>query len=190
MANTELSQSGDGTIGGEIRSDLLGNISTHLASLQGFDVMALELIQNADDAGATTIRFDVTPEHLGVWNDGEFSFCGSMGEYPCPWETQGTRTGKNSGCDFHQITVVARGGKLSNPDNIGRFGIGFVSTYQITDTPNIFSANHHLSLLTGSGRYTFGPHPKTRGTQFILPWARDPETLTRQRLRCSPVDDA
>ena len=30
-------------------ADLLGNIQQALAGLQGFDVMALELIQNADD---------------------------------------------------------------------------------------------------------------------------------------------
>ena len=36
-------------------ADLLGNIQQALAGLQGFDVMAFELIQNADDAGATSL---------------------------------------------------------------------------------------------------------------------------------------
>ena len=36
-------------------ADLLGNIQQALAGLQGFGVMAMELIQNADDAGAAPI---------------------------------------------------------------------------------------------------------------------------------------
>ncbi len=40
-------------------ADLLGNIQQALAGLQGFGVMALELIQNADDAGADNLIFDV-----------------------------------------------------------------------------------------------------------------------------------
>ena len=33
---------------GSYTANLLGNIRSHLAGLQGYDVMALELIQNAD----------------------------------------------------------------------------------------------------------------------------------------------
>ena len=36
--------------------DLIGGLSAHLKSLQGYDVMALELLQNADDAKATKIN--------------------------------------------------------------------------------------------------------------------------------------
>jgi hypothetical protein len=42
--NTQSRRSGSYT------ANLLGNIRSHLAGLQGYDVMALELIQNADDA--------------------------------------------------------------------------------------------------------------------------------------------
>jgi hypothetical protein len=174
---------------GDIRSNLLGNISTHLASLQGFDVMALELIQNADDAGAKTIRFEVTPEYLGVWNDGEFDYCGAINTHPCSKTLEQRASKKNAACDFHQITEVGFGGKLSNPDNIGRFGIGFVSVYQITDQPDILSANQRLSLIVGRGRYQLRANPQTTGSQFILPWARDPDSQTRRGLQCSPVTD-
>lgn len=43
---------------GSYTANLLGNIRSHLAGLQGYDVMALELIQNADDAKAKSV---------GVW---------------------------------------------------------------------------------------------------------------------------
>jgi hypothetical protein len=42
---------------GSYTANLLGNIRSHLAGLQGYDVMALELIQNADDAKAESVVF-------------------------------------------------------------------------------------------------------------------------------------
>ena len=52
-------------------ADLLGNIQQALAGLQGFGVMALELIQNADDAGAAGVL--------------EVSAVLSMHTIPCPF---------------------------------------------------------------------------------------------------------
>ena len=52
---------------------LLGNIRQILTGLQGFDSMALEIIQNADDARATKIRFDVTDASLRIWNNASFT---------------------------------------------------------------------------------------------------------------------
>jgi hypothetical protein len=51
---------------GSYTANLLGNIRSHLAGLQGFDVMALELLQNADDARASSIRFDISAEKLRI----------------------------------------------------------------------------------------------------------------------------
>ena len=42
--------------------DLMGGIRSHLAALQGYDIMALELIQNADDAKAEAVVFDITDQ--------------------------------------------------------------------------------------------------------------------------------
>ena len=55
--------------------DLIGGIRSHLAGLQGYDVMALELIQNADDAKADAITFDITEQGLLVFNSGQFTYC-------------------------------------------------------------------------------------------------------------------
>ena len=48
---------------GSYTANLLGNIRSHLAGLQSYDVMALELTQNADDAKAEEIIFDITDRH-------------------------------------------------------------------------------------------------------------------------------
>jgi len=49
-----------------------------LAGLQGYDVMALELIQNADDAKAESVVFDITDRGLLVINSGKFTYCGGL----------------------------------------------------------------------------------------------------------------
>lgn len=61
---------------GSYTANLLGNIRSHLAGLQGYDVMALELIQNADDAKAEAVVFDISDRGLLVVNSGKFTYCG------------------------------------------------------------------------------------------------------------------
>lgn len=119
---------------GSYTANLLGNIRSHLAGLQGYDVMALELIQNADDAKAESVVFDVTDQGLVVFNSGQFTYCGDL-DRQCAFLAEG-----NYKCDYHRITDVGSGGKLTRGENIGRFGIGFVSTYQVTDHPEIRSS--------------------------------------------------
>ena len=118
---------------------LISNIRQILTGLQGFDSMAREIIQNADDAGARSIRFDITDEALVVWNDAAFLSCG-LNSDECPWTTSGSpQLGKRKACDFHAISKVGSGNKYNQPGLIGRFGIGFVSVYQLTDQPVIRS---------------------------------------------------
>lgn len=118
---------------------LISNIRQILTGLQGFDSMAREIIQNADDAGAKNIRFDITDDALVVWNDEGFLSCG-LNSDECPWSREGSpHLGKRKSCDFHAISKVGSGNKYNQPGLIGRFGIGFVSVYQLTDQPIIRS---------------------------------------------------
>ena len=132
---------------GSYTANLLGNIRSHLAGLQGYDVMALELIQNADDAKAEEIVFDISDKGLLVRNSGQFSYCGDL-DKPCAFLAE-----VDEKCDYHRITDVGSGGKLSSSENIGRFGIGFVSTYQVTDHPEIRSLGIRLILHPEQGRW-------------------------------------
>ncbi len=169
---------------GSYTANLLGNIKSHLAGLQGYDVMALELIQNADDAKATTIVFDVTDQGLKVFNSGKFTYCGDLRTRPC-----GLVASNNYGCDFHRIADVGSGGKLSRGDNIGRFGIGFVSTYQVTDHPEIRSAGSKLTLYPEKAQWFIESFPQSDGTTFFLPWADSPDTEVRLALGISHVSE-
>lgn len=144
--------------------------------------MALELIQNADDAKAEEIVFDITDRGLLVRNSGQFTYCGDLNSRPCSFVT------KNSySCDYHRIADVGSGGKLSRGENIGRFGIGFVSTYQVTDHPEIRSSGIKLTLLPEQGQWFIEPFEEPNGTSFFLPWADDHESEARLALGVSHV---
>ena len=167
---------------GSYTANLLGNIRSHLAGLQGYDVMALELIQNADDAKAEEIVFDITDRGLLVRNSGKFTYCGDLHSRPC-----GFIAANNYSCDYHRIADVGSGGKLSRGENIGRFGIGFVSTYQVTDHPEIRSSGIKLTLHPEQGQWFIEPFDEPTGTSFFLPWADDPNSEARLALGVSHV---
>lgn len=166
---------------GNYTANLLGNIRGHLAGLQGYDIMALELIQNADDAKAEAVVFDITDDALVVWNSGTFTYCGEMS--PQCWMMQE----EGYSCDFHRIADVGSGGKLAKSENIGRFGIGFVSTYQITDHPEIYSSGLKLQLIPEKGEFVSAEVPVEEGTEFFLPWATDPNSIARREIGATAV---
>ena len=171
---------------GSYTANLLGNIRSHPAGLQGYDVMALELIQNADDAKAEEIVFNITRDGLVVRNSGEFTYCGDLDSCACTFKAD---TGRN--CDYHRITEVGSGDKLLQPENIGRFGIGFLSVYQITDHPKVRSSGIKLTLVPESGEwYIEELFDESAGTTFSLPWARSPNTSARLKLGVSHVSAA
>lgn len=164
--------------------DLIGGLSAHLKSLQGYDVMALELLQNADDAKATKIVFDICDDGLRVWNSGIFSYCGDL-EHECSlYKEKGGKT-----CDFHNLVVFQKKGKSEDSDNIGRFGIGFASTYQITDNPEVISNGIHLRFNPLDVDIEIKNVPKTKGTNFFFPWAFDANSKTRIGLLASNITD-
>src|SRR5260370_40947259 len=62
-----------------------GNLGRGLRDLTGFGTLMFELLHNADDAGATTVRIDVGREALVVVNDAGFSGCGNQDPVPDEW---------------------------------------------------------------------------------------------------------
>lgn len=77
-----------------------------------------ELLQNAEDTGATEASFTLTEE--GCW-----------------FEHNGTRPFTES--DVRSITGIHNSTKIKAPDQIGKFGVGFKSVFVYTLTPTIYS---------------------------------------------------
>jgi len=176
--------------------DYRGHLASRLRELEGFDTLAYELIQNADDAeGVSKISFDITNEALIVENDGKFSDCGKGGEQQeCSWQDE-----KGHMCDFHRFRKVSSEDKRRQEDTTGAFGIGFSVVYQITDQPELISSGRHwiirewekedqrIEVCSGCDQCQ---KPNLPGTRFIFPWARDKDSELRRSLNLTAVDDS
>ncbi len=173
------------------RIDHMGNLGEHLQDLVGFETLAHELLQNAEDARATRVVFDVRCDSLVVENDATFSDCGTVDDHRvvvCPWEASHTPS-----CDWHNLTVIAGRQKQDREETIGKFGVGFLSVYQLTDRPEVIAGRHWvLEEWQAEGDRIYqcpgcDSCALPDGTRFVLPFARDPDSLMRRALHAAPV---
>ena len=93
-----------------------------------------ELLQNADDAGATRVRFCLGPDSLVFAHDGKKRFFVSN---PDTVEID-KATGKYG--SVNSITAIGYSNKPGE-NAIGKFGIGFMSVFQYTKSPKIYDTN-------------------------------------------------
>lgn len=84
-----------------------------------------ELLQNAEDAGASKVRFVLK-------NDS------------CEFEHNGAKLFTID--DVESITNIGSGTKAEDPTNIGKFGIGFKAVFAYTSTPEIESGGFHFLI--------------------------------------------
>ena len=124
---------------------------------EGLDVFK-EIIQNADDAGATEVKFLIDwRENLSskskLLSDGM-----EMCHGPALWAYNNA---KFSDKDIDNICNIAAASKKEYLDKIGRVGLGFTSVYHITDVPSIVSGSYvmifdprtnHLGTRVNAGR--------------------------------------
>jgi hypothetical protein len=83
-----------------------------------------ELIQNAEDAGATEVVFELFGDRLELRHDGR------------PF----------TAADVRGVCGVGQSGKSGDLTSIGKFGIGFKSVYAYTRTPRIHSGAEHFRI--------------------------------------------
>jgi hypothetical protein len=122
-----------------------------------------ELIQNAEDAGATELAFELFGDRLEVRHDGR------------PFTE----------ADVRGICGVGQGTKAEDLTQIGKFGIGFKSVYAYTNTPRIYSSDERFRI----EKYV-RPHPvepldePADGTVFVFPFDRTevPAALAVQEI--------
>lgn len=104
----------------------------------GFAVLK-ELVQNADDGGATEVRFlydQRTNEDATTCLIDE-GLRGSQG--PALWAFNDATFQDE---DFVNITKLNEGTKVHDTEKIGKFGLGFSSVYNLTDVPMFVSRNY------------------------------------------------
>ncbi len=93
-----------------------------------------ELLQNADDAKATSARFELFKDKLLFAHNGTRRFTVSD---PAT-ETQDLEKGTLG--DINSITAVG-GSNKTDEATIGKFGVGFKAVFQYTATPHIYDPN-------------------------------------------------
>jgi len=114
-----------------------------------------ELLQNADDARATSASFVLTRDGLVFKHDGETRF--SISD---PTMEEADSAGGALG-HVNAITSIANSNKTSA--SIGKFGVGFKAVFQYTKTPHIYD-----------------PAFSFRIERFIVPQALDSDFAGRQ----------
>jgi hypothetical protein len=116
-----------------------------------------ELIQNAEDAGATELTFELFDDRLEVRHDGR------------PF----------TAADVRGICGVGEGAKAEDLTQIGRFGIGFKSVYAYTNTPRIYSPGEHFRIEKYVRPYSVDALDEPgSGTLFVFPFDRGEVTAT------------
>jgi len=91
----------------------------------------MELLQNADDAGATTARFLLDRSDWGTDR--------VMGSKMSSWQGPALMAWNDavfSPSDVQNIAKIGQDTKLSRPDATGRFGLGFNSVFHFSGKVN------------------------------------------------------
>ena len=104
---------------------------------QDIDVFK-EMIQNAEDAGASEIKFVIDWRNHPTEN--------LLTREMEAWQGPALFVYNNavfSDKDFINICEIAGASKRIDPTKIGRFGVGFCSVYHITDVPSFISRNFY-----------------------------------------------
>jgi len=120
-----------------------------------------ELLQNAEDAHASTVRFTLSETGVEFEHDGERLFSIS---------------------DVDSITSIGVSTKRDDPTSIGKFGVGFKAVFAYTATPEIHSGKFHFRIID-----LVVPEPKgiptpcigANETRFIFPFNHPRKTSAR-----------
>lgn len=111
-----------------------------------------ELLQNAEDADASEVRFILNTDSVEFEHNGERLF---------------------SIEDVNSITGIGDSIKKDDPTSIGEFGIGFKAVFAYTSTPEIKSGEYHFRIRDLVVPDTEGLSPRTidkNRTHFLFPF--------------------
>jgi AAA domain len=136
-----------------------------------------ELLQNADDVNATKVRFELRAGGLVVAHNGSINF--SITD-PDKERKEGVVPGH-----INAITTFSLSAKKEDIENkIGKFGIGFKSVFQYTDTPYIINPPYSFTIKNYMIPYVVSQRPgflrAGETTAFYLPFDK----------RDKPIDEA
>ncbi len=131
-----------------------------------------ELLQNADDAKATSARFELFRDKLLFSHNGTRRFSVSD---PAT-EAQDLKKGTLG--DINAITAVGGSNKIDQA-TIGKFGVGFKAVFQYTDSPHIYDSNVFFKIeqfIVPIRLEADYPGRRKDETLFVFPFDHDQRT--------------
>ena len=148
--------SGDGHDGSNVESfgqaeSITNRLKTILDLYPEGNPIYSELIQNADDAGAKVVKIMLDENTYGT----ESLLSQNMAPLQGP-SLIVYNDAVFSESDYRALGRIGQGSKLEKLSTTGRFGLGFNSTYHLTDTPSFVSGEYlvifdpHCSFAPGA----------------------------------------
>ncbi len=122
-----------------------------------------EMLQNADDARATEITFELQKDKLIVTHNG------------IPFNQK----------DLEGICSISKGTKSDDYTKIGKFGIGFKSVFVYTESPQIYSGEYSFEIreLVLPQKLTGKTMSDGKNTVFVLPFnVRKTKSIAWERI--------
>ena len=108
-----------------------------------------EMLQNADDAGATTVHFVKDPRQHGVERLFDPAWRSMQGPALCVYNDRSFTEP-----DLDAIQRLGEGRKGADPNATGQYGVGFNCVYHVTDVPSFLTGGRDPSLCI------FDPHAR------------------------------
>jgi len=110
-----------------------------------------ELLQNAEDARATEVRFNLFKNRLEVTHNGKREF--TLG-------------------DVESITGIGQSMKKDDPTQIGKFGVGFKAVFTYTNHPEVHSGDFSFVIKDLFVPEETSPSHVKGETKFVFPFDR------------------
>lgn len=110
-----------------------------------------ELLQNADDAGASEIYFVKDPRQHGTDRVFDQSWRPLQGPALCVYNNR-----PFSEADLTGIQQLGQGSKSLDPNKTGQYGVGFNCVYHLTDAPSFLTKGKEI----GETLCVFDPHAR------------------------------
>lgn len=122
-----------------------------------------ELLQNAEDAGASTVEFELTETSLVATHDGRRPF---------------------TLADVVSITGIGKSTKKDDPTKIGKFGVGFKAVFAYTNRPEVRSGEHSFAIVDLFVPEGLDGQPTDQKTSFTFPFDRTekPAAVARDEI--------